>query len=185
MRLVRMQLCSVFTKSNSLITVTFFFPAKAISKNPELQRNMNEDWNSVAPITFVYDFRPFLSFDEVSQLSRTIRGFYFGGRTIDSSSLQNLTNIYSDRYFNYGVKKASLLQAKFTPVYPFILGFHGDWSILNLYFGDAFKKPLGVSHGDDMHYLFDGPKWKGLKEADSLEFSKRFVKTMASFAKTG
>lgn len=111
-------------------------------KNPELQRNMNEDWNTVAPITLLYDHHA--PPEQLVDISRRIRGYYFGGGTIGRETFKNLTNLYSDRYFNHGVKKAALLMAKWTPVYPFILGFQGEWSILNLYYGDVYKEPLGV-----------------------------------------
>jgi hypothetical protein len=107
---------------------------------------MNEDWNTVAPITLLYDRTPNADQSDLTDISRTIRGFYFGQQRIDSSTLKNLTHLYSDRFFNHGVKQAALLQAKYIPVYAGIFGFHGDWSILNLFFGDAFKEPIGVRY---------------------------------------
>lgn len=104
---------------------------------------MNQDWNYVAPITLYYD-NQYIPNEERNQISRTIRGFYFGDRKIETDTSRNLTNMYSDRLFNWGTRTTALLQSKFVPVYTYILGFLGDFSMLQIFYKDLFRGPIGM-----------------------------------------
>lgn len=128
----------------------------AILRNDELQRSMNENWNYVAPITFLYDASnyPDLSEDTRDQISRQIRGFYFGQDKIGPERSTNLTNVYSDRHFNHGVTKTAILQAKYSPVYPYIFTYMGEYTYLQLYFGNIISEPIGVCHGECQKKFF-------------------------------
>ncbi|CAL8075222.1 unnamed protein product [Orchesella dallaii] len=161
------------------------FHSAYVLKNAELQRNMNEDWNYVAPITLYYDKR-YIPEEERNQISRTIRGFYFGGRKVEPNSATNLTNLYSDRLFNWGTRTAAMLQAKLSPVYPYIFGFIGDFTMLQLYYKDLFQGPVAATHGDDLQYFFNSTRYPYLRlDTRATKMSRDLVHLWASFAATG
>ncbi|ODN05451.1 Esterase E4 [Orchesella cincta] len=161
------------------------FHSAYILQKPELQRNMNEDWNYIAPITLYYDKR-YIPDEERNQISRTIRGFYFGGRKVEPNSSRNLTNLYSDRLFNWGTRTAALLQAKFAPVYTYIFGYIGDFTMLQLYYKDLFQGPIAATHGDDLQYFFNSTRYPYLRwDTRSTQMSRALIRLWASFATTG
>ena len=90
---------------------------------------MNAEWNRIAPITLIYgDTLPTpMQRDHVSE---KIRSFYFGNKMIGPETRENLTNLYSDRYFVHGVQTAAFNFAKHIPVYPFHFSYQGAQSNL-------------------------------------------------------
>jgi len=113
-----------------------------------------------------------------------VKEFYFGDKEIGvEETRQELTDAFSDRYFNLGVREAAILQSKYTPVYlymfahnrgnvsmPAVFGITGNW---------------GVSHADELSFLYPNfldifPPFE--KGSDSEKVSINLVKLFASFA---
>lgn len=113
-----------------------------ILQSKELQRSINLDWNYVSPVTFYYDNRNIPS-EKRDQISRTLRGYYFGSRKVEASTSRNLTNLYSDRLFVWGTRTAALLMAKFIPVYTYVFGFFGEYSMIQTFYSETFQGPIG------------------------------------------
>lgn len=99
--------------------------------------------------------------------------------------MSNLTNLYSDANVIHGVWKFALQHATEQPVYPYVISFQDEssQSITNLFTQSDEK--FGVSHADEIQYLFKSPLFAEEVEVKSEAgtFSKRLVKLWASFAK--
>lgn len=67
---------------------------------------------------------------------------------MEASTSRNLTNLYSDRLYNWGTRTTALLMAKFVPVYTYTFGFLGDFSMLQLFYRDLFRGPLSKGTTD-------------------------------------
>lgn len=93
-------------------------------------RDLNENWNNVLPITLEYDeLYTNYTISQQLQISKKIRKFYVQDRAIEENSRQQLTNMYSDRFFNHGVRKNALLMAEYVPVYVYQFAHNrGDFS---------------------------------------------------------
>lgn len=87
------------------------------------------------PISLQFD-KLYTNLTTVQQLdvSNKIREFYFGNREISEETRQQLTNMYSDRLFNHGVRACALLMAEHVPVFTYQFAHNrGDYSIMKLY----------------------------------------------------
>jgi carboxylesterase type B len=156
-----------------------------VFQNPELLQDINENWRKVLPITLEYDeFYTNFTRHHKLEVSMKIRKFYFQERPINEETRQQLTNVYSDRFFNHGVRKGALLMAKHTPVYMYMFAHNrGDYSILKFY---GIEEVQGVSHAEELSFQFAntfGLAPEFIKGSAAEEVSKNFIKLWASFAK--
>ncbi|CAG7819169.1 unnamed protein product [Allacma fusca] len=152
---------------------------------PPLLTDINENWKRVFPITLDYD-EIYTNFTSKQQLevSMKVRKFYFQDGPINAGKLNHLTNVYSDRFFFHGVRKAALAMAKHVPVYLYIFAHNrGDFSMIRLYGTD---KILGVAHTDDLSFFFANyyriaPDF--VKGSVAEQVSKTCVKQWVTFAR--
>jgi len=92
--------------------------------------------------------------------------------------------MYSDSWIIYDVRNAALLHAAHAPVYAAMLAYNNlTWSqILAL----GYDKPKGMSHADDLHFLFNADKYPQFEPASEQEMvSKYFVKAVVQMGVTG
>jgi len=130
--------------------------SSVVMAQEQFVHDMNEDWARVLPIALLYEdaYEDKATRDNVSNQLLT---HYFGKEEIGEETWDQLTHLFSDRYFIYPSDVAIRLQAKHSPVYPFEFAFPGagDFSpVLKLLFG--IEGDHGVSHCDDLQYLFSG-----------------------------
>lgn len=135
------------------------------------------------------------------QLLDEIKTFYFGDKEISlDQTFTNLTNLFSDPGFLYGAAStAKLMSEKGTnPVYFYLFDHAGSFS-----FGDLFSTPpagtlaiilgkmlnyhttkgMGVSHADDLLYLFSSElPFTLLPDEADQKMSDVFVDLWANFA---
>jgi carboxylesterase type B len=156
-----------------------------IFASPELLQDMNENWEKVLPITLQYD-ELYTNLTQNGQLevSKKVRKFYFQERRINEENRQQLTNVYSDKLFNNGVRKGALLLAKHTHVYMYMFSHNrGDYSIIKSLGVDEVQ---GVAHLDDISFQFAntyGIAPEFIKGSAAEKVSRSLVKLWASFAK--
>ncbi|KAG4071521.1 hypothetical protein HA402_011675 [Bradysia odoriphaga] len=158
-----------------------------ILEHPKLLQDLNEHWTNVLPISLQFD-RVYTNFTDEQQLniSTEIRKFYFNNQTISEDNRQQLTNVYSDRLFNHGVRKCAVLLSEHSPVYSYQFAHNrGDYSILRWF---NIDKIFGVSHVDELSFLFAesyalAPEFQ--KDSIAETVSKNFVKLWASFITNG
>nr|XP_023020743.1 esterase E4-like [Leptinotarsa decemlineata] len=152
--------------------------------NASLTRELNEEFERVAPIVFLYERNTSRS----RYISRYVKSFYFHDKPIDRSQVENLTRAYSDPIVGFFNNRAAKLIARCgrKPVYYYCFTFQGRYS--NLY----LPKPDNISwvvHLDDLMYLLydsvnfplfgkDSPK----PEVDMVE---KLTTMYANFARTG
>lgn len=128
---------------------TFF--AGVISEHPELWKQLNENWNSIAPLAFDYGKFPLASY-QIQEITDKIRQFYFGSLSQPISLERNrinLTNLYSDQLIIHSVHKAAMEMAKRgnknSPVYLYQYAYWGPVPVLGTIFGltgDELKSML-------------------------------------------
>ncbi|XP_011689096.1 PREDICTED: venom carboxylesterase-6-like [Wasmannia auropunctata] len=119
----------------------------------ELEKNFNE----IAPISLLYGERYNIANEDLrNEISATIHDFYFGYKAIDHSddSRFKVINMYSDYWFNHGTHEAvqDFIVNQTSPVFYYYFAYRGSASFSTI-FGDR-ERDYGVSHADDLQYLF-------------------------------
>lgn len=115
---------------------------------------MNNEWNRIAPTTFLYehDLKDASNLDTVSE---KLRNFYFGHKEINEDSRKELTDIYSDVYFNYGAQKTAKIIAKHGgKVFTYVFRFKGDHTVLKSWFGVEDLRKLIINEISTCGYFF-------------------------------
>jgi carboxylesterase type B len=87
---------------------------------------LETDFLKIAPIAFNY--KSWFPQKNLDKVSNEVRKFYFGDKPIDKDTFQNLTNLYSDANFVYGVWKLALSHATEKPVYPYFFTYQDETS---------------------------------------------------------
>ncbi|KAI4501643.1 hypothetical protein M0802_002978 [Mischocyttarus mexicanus] len=110
---------------------------------------LNNDWDTVAPISLMYE----RGTPRSKYISDELRKFYFGNQPISRDSYDALAHIYSDRVIVFPVRRAAQLYAdnKDVPVYFYRFSFHGRYSFAMWNNTTPYKEPV---HHDDQQYLF-------------------------------
>jgi hypothetical protein len=146
-------------------------------------RELNENWNKIAPLTFMFEGN--IPKSKWNDASEEIRTFYFGSKN-GELNVDDLEILYTDRLFLHGTRTAVLHLAKETTVYPYIFN---HW-VSGVGFGKLLdEKHKGkIIHGDDGFYAFSGSFFGVSANSDDsefIEFSKKYVKLLMSFVNTG
>ncbi|XP_077262131.1 carboxylic ester hydrolase [Temnothorax americanus] len=120
-------------------------------------KELDNNFNKIAPISLFYDERYNITNENLlNEISTSIRNFYFGYNSIDHTedSRIKVVNMYSDSWFNHGTHKAvqDFIVNRTSPVFYYYFAYRGSASFSSI-FGDPVKD-YGVSHADDLQYLF-------------------------------
>lgn len=121
-------------------------------------KELENNFNKIAPISLLYDERYNLLTNEDlrNEISGAIRHFYFGYNAIDytDDSRFKVINMYSDSWFNHGTHQAvqDFIVNYTSPLFYYYFAYKGSVSFSTI-FGDSVKD-YGVSHADDLQYLF-------------------------------
>ncbi|KAL0099083.1 hypothetical protein PUN28_020261 [Cardiocondyla obscurior] len=118
---------------------------------------LDNDFNKIAPVSLFYDERYNVSSENMQNIiSTSIRTFYFGYNSIDhtDNSRSKVVDMYSDSWFNHGTHEAvqDFIVNQTSPVFYYYFAYRGSVSF-SMIFGDPIKD-YGVSHADDLQYLF-------------------------------
>ncbi|XP_068985006.1 uncharacterized protein [Bombus flavifrons] len=135
------------------VTEDEFGGIAALYENATLRGNslypeLNDNWNTLAPIIFMYERNTSRS----NYVSRELRKFYFNDQPINSASYRKLGDIYGDAITKFPMYRAIKLFATYSklPVYFYKFSFQGRYSFYML----NATTPYGVCHHDDLQYLF-------------------------------
>ncbi|CAG7830066.1 unnamed protein product, partial [Allacma fusca] len=157
------------------------FHAETILMNEKALGELNTEFNKWIPISLMYeDILPHVG--QRDHVSQQIKSFYFGNKMIGADTRENLTNMYSDRFFVHGVQTAAFNFAKYASVYPFLVTYTGANSNLKLF---GIGEVKGVAHSDDLQYFFEMPNMAINPGTRCEIFSKKVIKIWASFAYYG
>ncbi|XP_076548202.1 carboxylic ester hydrolase [Osmia lignaria lignaria] len=127
-------------------------PGLYTRNNGELIKRLNNDFLNIAPITLL--FGETCPKDEQKRVASEIREFYFGKAPIDNSTRFKLIDMYSDAWFIHAAQTSVInyLEKQSSPVYYYYLAYRASASF-SMIFGDP-NNDYGVSHADDLQYLF-------------------------------
>ncbi|CAL8125459.1 unnamed protein product [Orchesella dallaii] len=103
------------------------FAATMYEKEETLQQ-LNQEWNHVAPKTFMYDGH--FPDKDLPEISQKIKKFYFGSDPISLENKQTLADLYSDTWFLLPtLAVADEMTKNGMAVYPYLLSYWGGWSL--------------------------------------------------------
>lgn len=134
-----------------ITTDEFAYKAFAIVNNETLLNPLNEKWEEIAPIIFLYE----RTGDHSKTVSKALKKFYFEDKPVDKSLLSNLGQLFADSTVGFGVHRAVKLisEKNNASTYYYKFSFQGRYS--HFYAPDSNgTKPYGVVHHDDLIYLF-------------------------------
>lgn len=127
-----MSLVEELIVSNNLHVVSQigFLLLTAIISNESLLNKFDKDFEEVAPIVFMYE----RGSDQSKTVSKAIKAFYFGDKSIDSSSLPALAQLYSDGIVGFNVNRAVKVIASknSAAVYYYNFNYKGRYSFFYL-----------------------------------------------------
>nr|AJN91195.1 carboxylesterase [Cnaphalocrocis medinalis] len=134
----------------SQTTDEFFWKAFTVLKNDTLLKQMNENWNRIAPISFQ------LPRENASIPAERLRQVYLGGRALvrgDVTSARGLGKLYGDSIVGFRVHRLANLMSRHSPhkVFYYEFSYIGNHSF---YEDPETSRPTGAAHHDDLLYLF-------------------------------
>ncbi|XP_066262073.1 juvenile hormone esterase-like [Euwallacea similis] len=153
--------------------------------NETLLKQLNEKWEEVAPIAFLYERNTDLS----KTVSKSIRKYYLDDKPVNKSLLSKLGEIYADSTVGFGVNRAVKLISEKNNASTFYYKFSYQGRYSYFYTPDSNNtKPYGVAHHDDLIYLFYTSKlFPQFKETTpkEVEMVSKLTSLHANFAKYG
>ncbi|KAL4709555.1 hypothetical protein ACJJTC_007286 [Scirpophaga incertulas] len=167
----------------SQTTGEFFWKAFNILSNQTQTDIMNNEWDRIAPISFLLP--PQNSREAAYELKKS----YLGGRQLvnDTTTADGLGKLYGDSLIGFGAHRLANLMCRRSPKKVFYYEFAHVGNSSH-YVDPVTKKPVGAAHHDDLIYLFDLPIGFPLIPVGDTADSA-MVDTMTSimynFAKTG
>lgn len=145
--------------------------------DPTSNKELNENFNNVAPICFFYEGNEYKSTDQVTKI---LRNFYLPFDHIDIRSFESLSDLCSDGLIGYGVHRFVHFVSQFTATYYYKFSYVGR--IHN--FHSSRNMPYGVDHGDDLKYVFLYNPRIELTDPKNV-IVQRMTRIWEQFAKTG
>lgn len=129
--------------------------------------------------------------DDITEKDRfkinQIIDFYLGSvQNLNEKNLQKVFDMLTDAWFLYpSYKTWQILTENGVKTYFYILSYKGDFSTTQ-YFG---VENIGVSHGDDLFYLFKHNAWTlklvNLTKNEDILLRKEWILSWTNFAKNG
>ncbi|KAB0794135.1 hypothetical protein PPYR_13755 [Photinus pyralis] len=159
----------------------FSYLALGVVGNPDLLRVMDEEFDRVAPIAFIYERNTTRS----KAISKRLREEFLRSGPLTQSSLKGLGYLYADSLVGFGVNRGiKLLAAKNTEcTYYYRFSYPGRYS--HFYWPNT-TTPYGVVHHDDLIYLFYSEIFPKLNTSDPEYAMVRKLTTLqTNFAYTG
>uniref|UniRef100_A0A1Y1LPN2 Carboxylic ester hydrolase n=1 Tax=Photinus pyralis TaxID=7054 RepID=A0A1Y1LPN2_PHOPY len=164
-----------------ITTEEFSYQALGVVNNPQLLREMDEEFDRVAPIAFVYERNTTRS----KAISRKLREEFLGPGPLTQSSLKGLGYLYADGVVGFGVNRGiKMLAAKNTEcTYYYRFSYPGRFSYFYL---PNTTTPYGVTHHDDLIYMFYSEIFPKFNTSDpEYEMVKKLTTLQVNFAYTG
>ncbi|XP_058796122.1 uncharacterized protein LOC131666989 [Phymastichus coffea] len=154
---------------------------QAKSGNDSMFRDLNEQWERLSPINFLYE----RGTDRSKEISKKLKDFYLDGKNVSVENSEGLARLFADGVIGYSVHKLVNLvaQASDQPVYYYKFTFQGPYS--HVTWNDT-KKPYGVVHHDDLLYIFRVSFFPEFdKNSAEIRTVERMTAIWSNFAKTG
>lgn len=155
--------------------------AEAKKGNFSLFDDWNKNWETIAPISFLYE----RDTNRSKEISKELYKFYHHDKPISVDNLQGIADLYCDGVIAYSEHRLVNLLASSSkmPIYYYHFMYQGRYSHV---MDPETQKPYGVSHHDDLLYLFYIKQFPFFKENDpELTTVERMTAIWENFAKTG
>lgn len=123
--------------------------------------------------------------------SRMIAQFYVGKDGVNRENKQGLSDLFTDAFFAYpNTETVKLHSLSSAPIYNYLMSYRGSASFAPLFAGgdeEAAKQDFGVTHGDDLMYLFrvSFGNMSTINTENDEKFVEIWQKLIVNFAKYG
>ncbi|KAF5306941.1 hypothetical protein FQA39_LY00171 [Lamprigera yunnana] len=164
-----------------ITTEEFKYVAWNLLENTTWLKKMDEDFEEVAPITFIYE----RDTENSKHISKELRKFYLGTEPLTNDSLPQLGKIYADGVIGFGVNRAAKLLSVYNskPTYYYRFSYEGRYSFHRNF---ETKQPEGVVHHDDLIYIFYISRFPRFNVTDpDYSMVQKLTKLLLNFAATG
>ncbi|XP_046744719.1 venom carboxylesterase-6-like [Diprion similis] len=161
------------------------YPAADFVASEKLLRDLNNDWESIAP--HLLDFNYTVPKSEHSNVARLIKQHYLGTRPIEKSTVKEIVQMIGDRLFVYDGIEAARLQARVnqSPVRFYYFTYRGAHSLSEAMSGST--DDFGVSHADDVAYVLDASSalFNSSTTPQDRDMQKELINIWVSYATEG
>lgn len=152
--------------------------ASLLLSNPDVLSLYNQNPDFIVPLSF--KLQP--NSANQNETIKTLQNLYFGGRK--TGTLEEWLKLYTDELFKFPTDRVVRFYAENPnfPIYYYDFSFDGSLNYFKKFFGFTFE---GVSHADELFYLFE-PELPGfVADANSSLVRRRMTKMWSNFAKFG
>ncbi|KAF5307861.1 hypothetical protein FQR65_LT06593 [Abscondita terminalis] len=149
--------------------------------NSSMEQEFNDNFVNIAPYAILY-----FENNNQQQISNSIKKFYFKNKRIDRTTVNELTNVFTDSWFLYPLSVAVSTHNKFAhqPVYAFLYAYRGINSYGEIYGDPSFKEV--VCHSDELLYLFTTRQFGVYHNSDiEKKVVRNLITLWTNFAKFG
>ncbi|ODM89407.1 Esterase FE4 [Orchesella cincta] len=164
-----------------IVTAEWLFDALAVLHDPELVKNLNENWADFAGELLTLK-------DVTNEELDSIKTFYFGENLIGNETTVNLTNLISDRTVNHCSYMSATMHAQLAESYLYYISKPPAKSYAEKVDPNFNAKSYGfLAHADELQYQFPYYGYPEIPFGDPeyYHFSEYFIKLWAQFAATG
>uniref|UniRef100_A0A336LYR5 Carboxylic ester hydrolase n=1 Tax=Culicoides sonorensis TaxID=179676 RepID=A0A336LYR5_CULSO len=127
------------------------YPCAEFLRKPHYLSYIDQNWNNLAPALLM--FNETITQEELSQVSQIIREHYLGDKSINEENFKRFVDIFTDRFFHFGLDRAVKLQGKKMPTYVYYYSYKLSLGVGEIFSGKT-SDLLGVAHGDDVLLLY-------------------------------
>nr|XP_033321839.1 venom carboxylesterase-6-like [Megalopta genalis] len=129
------------------------YPAAEFVANDVLLKQLNDNWQDIAP--YLLDYNDTLPPSQQKEVALKIRQHYLGSKQISSQTVEPLIQLIGDRLSAVNFEKAARLQAKVnkSPVWTYYYSYRATHSGSELI--SHSNKNFGVTPGDDIGLILD------------------------------
>lgn len=159
----------------------FAGPAVGFLRNDTLRTDLDKNFNTLAPILFLYEGEA----EKYRNRSQLLREKFLGNEPLSlERSLLGLNYLFADSLIGFAIHRFVQLASRYTTVYQYKFSYVGRYSFL--YYPDD-KTPYGAVHHDDLLYLLSIPSIAPIFNVTDPENTtvERLTKMWSAFAKTG
>ncbi|KAJ8686630.1 hypothetical protein QAD02_022424 [Eretmocerus hayati] len=154
---------------------------QAKSGNDSMFKDLNDEWERLAPINFLYE----RDTERSKVISRRLNEYYLKGKPVSIENSEGLAHLFADGVIGYSVHRLvnAVASASDKPVYYYNFTYQGPYSHVTW---NNTKKPYGVVHHDDLLYIFRVSFFPDFeKDSPDMKTVERMTSIWANFAKTG
>ncbi|XP_043664337.1 esterase E4-like, partial [Vespula pensylvanica] len=150
--------------------------------NTSIFDTLNTRWNTIAPMSFMYE----RDTPRSKHISQELHQFYFGNQPINRESYDGISQIYADSVIIFPVHRAAQLIANSSklPVYFYKFSYKGHFSFATWNDTTPYGPPV---HHDDLQYLFYmSAIFPYFNSSDpEIQMVERYTAMWANFVHTG